>query len=288
MSSIQGFNSITVDHLGADRYRVANKLDQDGDGVADGKSLSGGEAKIVNEGAINQMLALYGLKAANGSFAPVDGGWSPSSTNINTVTNPSDPVLPDVGGPSASPDQVGGLGNWLQTTQGIDDAALMWSALSTLATTAMRDMQDAKQIKNALQSSKLAAKENEIKSTEEKIAAEQAALWTAFAAQVAAAAVSMILGSMDAGWAQAGAQGVGGSITAFQQAYGKSYGNQAEADAKQIESMRWQKEQDRLEMGVEDARANYDEAKELFKLALKIMNEHVERQTQVVQTITRG
>jgi ElaB/YqjD/DUF883 family membrane-anchored ribosome-binding protein len=38
---------------------------------------------------------------------------------------------------------------------------------------------------------------------------------------------------------------------------------------------------------IDDAKANYEEAKEQFKLALRIMQEALERQSQVVNKITQ-
>lgn len=41
-----------------------------------------------------------------------------------------------------------------------------------------------------------------------------------------------------------------------------------------------------MDDAIEEAKSNYEEAKEQFKLALRVLIEHMERQTQVVQKIT--
>lgn len=284
-----------INFLGPNRYQV--KDDKDGDGVTDGKSLSGDSGKVVNENEINQILNSRGLKAISGSFQSVDG-FSLSSTNTSAVTAfGGAPSLPDVGGVTASAGSVGDKVNWLDVTQGLDDAALMWMALSTMATTSMRDIKDSKMLKHAMQKAKVDAKKNEIAATEDKIAAERKNAVSQFVWAVTASVVSFAVsyagakspaGSAGGAGLQAMGSSVGGAVTAFGNMQSKLSGGQAEADEKQIEAMKWQQQQEIMDMAVEEAKSSYEEAKELFKLALKIMSEHVERQSQVVQTITRG
>jgi hypothetical protein len=52
--------------------------------------------------------------------------------------------------------------------------------------------------------------------------------------------------------------------------------------------MRWEQQAEMMDQMVEEAQNNYEEAKELFKLALRILTEHYELQTQAIQTTTRG
>ncbi len=40
-------------------------------------------------------------------------------------------------------------------------------------------------------------------------------------------------------------------------------------------------------MAIDDARSTYDESKDQFKQAQKLLTDYVDRQTQIVQTITR-
>lgn len=54
-----------------------------------------------------------------------------------------------------------------------------------------------------------------------------------------------------------------------------------------MDALRRQKEQEYMDQSIESAKSNYDEAKEQFKLALRIMDEHRQRQQQVVQKITQ-
>jgi len=300
MSSISGFSgsmSTLIDQVGTNQYRVVNRQDKDGDGVTDGKALSGDDGKVVNEGTLNQMLKARGLAVSNGEFRSVDG-FTLTSSNTSVVTLfGSDPVLPNVSGASASATSMRGQMDWYSTTKGLDDAALMWMALSTLATTSMRDMKDANQIKRAMQKGKLEAKTNEISASESRIAAERAAASQAFTFAVVGAVASATLGALAQGGATSGAtsgavQGLSGTIGNVVNAFGtmlsKNSGPQAEADRQQIREKEFAKQQEVMDMAVEEAKSNYDESKELFKQALKAISDHVDREVQVTQAITRG
>ena len=83
--------------------------------------------------------------------------------------------------------------------------------------------------------------------------------------------------------------GQGGSqmITAGGQAIDKSYGAGAEADEQQLRILKLQQLQETMDQAIDESNSNYQESKEQFKLALRLIDGMVERQTQVVQTITR-
>ena len=288
MSSISSYSNqmptITIDFAGNDRYRVSDPQDENGDG----KALTGDGGRIVNESALNQILATRGLKAVNGTFQSVDG-FQLTSSNTSAVTSfGSDPVLPNVSGPSTLPQTLQGRVKFMERTQGIDDAALMWMALSTLATTAMRDIKDASDLKRALQQGKIAAKNNEISATQAKITAEKEAATGAFGWAVVSTVVSALSSLSGKSILQNTSQALGSTVSKFGDMHGKNSGHQAEADYQAIRAQVYQREQETVEMSLEDAKSNYDEAKELFKNALKAISDHVDREVQVTQAITRG
>ncbi len=264
-----------LDYLGDGQYRVS---DQDPSAGAEG-------AKVVSETQVNQMLAAYGLKMAGGQLVSTDGFSMAGTSALAATSYGGAPVLPDLGGPFATAASVGGSLGALSGD--ISDAALMWVALSTMATTAMREVKDAKDLKIAQQQAKIDGKQAEIKATKERIQAEKDAALVNFITSVV---VAVVVAAATAFGGPAGAavgQAVGGAFNAYSQYASKMVGPQAVADQKQIEEKIWQKQQEIAQQSVEEAGSSYDEAKELFKLAIKILTEHAERQTQVVESIAR-
>jgi hypothetical protein len=168
---------------------------------------------------------------------------------------------------------------------GSEDASLMWTALSTMAKTSINDTHMAAEIKSLMQKGKVESKKNEIKATEEQIQAEREAAAMNLMFAIAAAVVQMALG-MNPATAAIG-QALGQLIKSLGEYINKVSGPQREADDKKIEIMRHQMMQEIFEQGIENAKSNYDEARELMKLAIKILTEHAERQTQITTTITR-
>ena len=161
----------------------------------------------------------------------------------------------------------------------------MWQSLATMAKTSMIDTHMATEIKSAMQKGKVDSKKNEIKATEEQIQAEREAAAMNLMFSIAAAVVQIALSGTPVG--QAIGPALGQLIKSLGEYINKTSGPQRKADDKKIEVMRHQMMQEIFEQGVENAKSNYDEARELLKLALKIMTEHSERQTQITTTITR-
>ena len=60
----------------------------------------------------------------------------------------------------------------------------------------------------------------------------------------------------------------------------------AAADAKRLQQKAWEMMESIADSEIDEAKDNYEEAKEQFKLAMRILSEHMERQTQVIQKIT--
>ena len=91
--------------------------------------------------------------------------------------------------------------------------------------------------------------------------------------------------SSNSGWT-AVASSVGPLINKAGEYYSKVHGGGREADEKRLEVKRYERQEALFDDAVDSAKSTYEESKEQFKLALRIMTEHMERQTQVVQKIT--
>ena len=254
-------------------------------------TTEGEEPQVMNEAAVNEKLAPYGLKMVDGATQSLDN-FAINNNNAAVVTNYADQPLPDIEGDALSTqalsEQISG-----RDFGDMSLGAMTWMALSEMSRSSMRDQQDAKQIRNTMQKMKMDAKTQEISQTEEKIEAERGAAWAQFATSCAAAVVNVgVTGwgsSMGMNQFMAQAVGSGGSqvISSFGTAMDKQAGFQATADEKQIRVQELQQLQESLDMAIDDARSTYDESKDQFKQAQKLLTDYVDRQTQIVQTITR-
>ena len=257
-------------------------------------SSDGGATKnVINEQAANQMLSSLGLSVSAGQVTSAHDNFAVSPQNAGIVSfNASAPSLPDVAGVQASlpelAERVSG-----QDFDEMSIGMLSWMALSEMARTSQTDMSMSKGIRNAMQKMKYDAKSLEIDATEQKIEAERQAAWNNFYISCAAAAVNIMgaanVGGMFKTQFVAAAAGQGGSqmVSTFGQAMDKSYGAQADADEAQIRILELQQLQENMDQAIDESNSNYQESKEQFKQALRLIDGMVERQTQVVQTITR-
>lgn len=267
---------------------------------ADSNSAIGSVTSDPAAGATDALTS-RGISVNAKGLSSVDGFDSDSPNAIAALDFSGPPALPDDDGLSTRSASLKGtvraadpktivttdakLSDFLYRTGG-EDSALMWEALSTMAKTSMRDVKDANELKNALQTGKIEAKKNEIKSTQEQIDAERAAAGYSLGFAIASAAVQIGTSSMP-GSAYAVGQAVAPLIKSMGEYMNKTMGPQKEADQKKVETMRHQMMQEVMEQGIENAKSSYDEAKESMKLALKILTEQAERRTQISSTITR-
>jgi hypothetical protein len=273
-------------------------------GVADNQD----SAKVASESRqagktddeLNQILAPLGLQAVNGQIQSVDG-FTLTAQNAGPVVGGQAVVLPPVSGDIAHPAAVADKVNWMQSTAGADDGALMWLELSTLAIGAMHDIDDAHKLKDALQDSKIDAKTAEITAKKAEIEAEKKEADQKLTTACIVAAVEIAASVASAALSAAGAisQATATVITTVASAAANVYqaaqnqqdvnnGPQAEMNKQKVNQLRWQKMQEMDQMGIDDAQSNYEQARDLFKLALKILTDHYEQQTQAVQAITRS
>lgn len=300
MSSIQGTTQSSRTPLVFDldeqkKKDAANPLDVDGDGVIDGESLAGSEGKVENASLINLMLKSQGLtQSVDGNLDSVDGFTLDGISAPIAMTFDGIPPLPeDYAGANVAALGSGAGGasstahfDWLHDDT-ISGAALMWMELSTMAESSMAEMSDWKELKNAMQEGKAESKKNEIKSTEEKIEAERAAALEGFVWSAVAAIAAFAAGPANGG-NQGMSQAVSTMVNKFGEYHSKAHGGQREADEKELEVMRHQLMQELMDQGIETAKSGYDEAREQFKLALKILDEHSERETQINANLTRA
>ena len=273
------FAPTTINYVGEGNYEV---------------SSDGGQTKnVINEQAANEMLSAVGLKVSAGQVSSAKDNFVVSPTNAAVVSfNSATPALPDVDGIQAPLPELAAKFEGADFNE-MSVGMLSWMALSEMARTSQTDMAMSKDLRHAMQKMKYDTKSLEIDATEQKIEAERQAAWNNFYISCASAAVN-IIGAANPGQAfgsqfTAAAIGQGGSqmISAGGQAIDKSYGAQAEADEQQLRILRLQQLQESMDQAIDESNSNYQEAKEQFKQALRLIDGMVERQTQVVQTITR-
>ncbi len=281
MSMGIGANAVGIEYVAPNQYAVTEPTGQ-GQGRVTAKSMT--EAKV------NSLLALYGLEATNGDFRSVDG-FKVTAENSAPLTHFGDaPPLPNNPGVADNANLSNRLG-WMMDS---GDGALMWMALSEMARTAMRDMTDSKMVKHAMSSAKISAKKNQLDATEKKIEAQREEAERAFRDSVITAVIVCAIACAAAGAGSTGsaisacASSVGTVYQSYATMESKTDGPQREADDKELEAMRWDMQAEMMDQMVEEAQSNYEESKELFKLALRILTEHYELQTQATQTYTRG
>ncbi|MEC8049472.1 MAG: hypothetical protein VX210_01680 [Myxococcota bacterium] len=277
---VRGSNTLSVAMLDNGNYQVA-----DGDG----------EAQTMTETQLNARIANQGFEVVDGDVF-IGGQRLGSSAALSAATGRMDnPVLPDVG--DVGVDHAS-LNSQLRSFSGdLSESAVAWMAMAEMSKQSMRDISQASELRNAMQQMKLDAKDQEIDATEKKIEAERDAAWEQFAWACAGAVASAALGGLGAsssyagtaaGGAMAGAAaGAGGVMTSLGTAISKTGGAQARADEAQIEILEHQRDQEALDQTIDSVRRSYEEAKEQMKQAMKVLNDMSDRQSQVVQTITR-
>ena len=249
--------------------------------------------KPVSEQEANKALAGNHITAKDGLFRTSDGFEIGDDNNGAATEFGGRTPLPSVAGPFAPVSAVQNKSMW---SGNMSDGALMWQAMSEMAKVSMREMKDAKDIKRAMNQGKIEAKQAQINATEQQIAAEREAAKEAFITSCIAAAVTIVVAcigagvsSSSSGWGQA----IGSMATPLgsvaQKAgdwYSKSEGAQREADEQKLVAKRYERQEAIMDDAIDEAKGQYEEAKEQFKLAVRILQEHMERQTQVVQKIT--
>jgi hypothetical protein len=211
------------------------------------------------------------------------------------------PPLPATGLHTLTRDDRNSLDDFLHRTND-GDAALMWDALATMAVNSRKDSEMAADLRSALQMGKVSAKAAEIRTAQGQNSDERRQAAVTLTVSVAAAAMTyggQKMGESSAAGqsadnvqraGQSGAmmgQALGGVVTQTGNYISKVSGPQSEADKKKVLGMRHQMMQEIFEQGIENAKQNYDEAREQMKLAIKILTEHSERATQITTTITR-
>lgn len=277
---VRGSNTLSVSMLDNGSYQVAD---------------GSGDAQTMDESQLNARIANQGFEVVDGDVF-VGGQRLGSSAALSAATGRmSGPALPDVADAGV---EHTALNSQLRSFSGdLTESAVAWMAMAEMSKQSMKDISQASELRNAMQQMKLDAKDQEIDATEKKIEAERDAAWEQFAWACAGAVASAALGGFGAssgmagtaaGGAMAGAAaGAGGVMTSLGTAISKTGGAQARADEAQIEILEHQRDQEALDQTIDSVRRSYEEAKEQMKQALKVLNDMSDRQSQVVQTITR-
>lgn len=279
---------LNINYNGDGQYTVEG-LDKDGDGVIDGQALNSADSRVISESDLNILLAKYGLRAEAGNLVAVDG-YVVSTDSAAVVTDPGAFQIPTVEDYGADPERLNSQLSWLNDTPEAETSALMWMTLSTMARSSMRDMTDAKEIKFAMQKGKLEAKQAQIESEQNRIEAERDEANTAFAVSIGSA-IMQAAGAYFAptnGTLGAVLSAGGKVVEAGYDAYSKNSGSQAEANKEKIRGMYAEKMQDVMQSAVDEAQSSYEEAKEQFKLALKILTDHADRESDIERRISKG
>jgi len=248
------------------------------------------DGQAATETEVNKTLNKTGLRVSADGFETLEG-TPVTGLNVDAVTTFGGPIpLTDPEGPVAP------LAEAAQRMDGVKEmglGALMFHALYEMARMNQNDAMQAKQIRNAMQQGKRQAKMNQIESTVRQIEGEREAAWDNFGWSVAGAVVSFAAAGygatgtdiMQSGMA-ASATALGGAVTAYGQLYTKTTGGQAKVDAERIRQKQLEAEESSFDEMIDDARSNYEQATEQFKLALRIISEHMERQSSAVQRFT--
>lgn len=285
--SIRNDTPTVIDLGDPDKRSAHHPWDADGDGVIDGESLSGEDGKVENANG-SEILRARGLTLNPSNALMSVDGFEVSPANAAVVMDfDGSPTLPD---DFAGAKSIVGMRehfDWAHNTQGIPDAALLWVQLSTLARSALREMDDWTEMKHASQTAKSAAKKAQIEATEKKIEGERQAALERMAFSIGGAVLGYGVGQAGS-VGEAIAKPLAETSSAVGDLVTKTLGGQAKADNQEVQGMRYESIETHMDEAVDSAVASYDDARELFKLALKILDEHAERESQITANVTRG
>jgi hypothetical protein len=263
-------------------YQV--RVDQGSDGSVE-------NTETMSEAEVNTLLESRGIRFENGVQKSVDG-FAVTPGNAMTMNNLSAaPTLPNVTGPVHSSEvltqRLGGL-----SEGGATAGAMAWLALSEMARTSMKDLKMAKELRNALQVTKFEEKQLSLDAQETKVEAEKGAAWSNFAWQLAGAVVAIGTGAAGAAGKMPAmlSQGFVQSsqvLPALGSAIDKQWGHQAKADEQDLIAKGHDLEADKMDMYVDEASSNYQEAKQAMDKAIKLLEDHTQRQTDALNNILR-
>jgi len=289
ITGYQGGNGNGDQPAGADatgdagwNYTVA--MDTDGDGSVD-------NSQTMTEAQLNEFLAPVGMKFVSGAQQSVDGfAVTPANGSIANDLS-ADPTVASPAGDRASPEVVQERLSALDPNYS-SAGSLAWMALSEMARTSENERKTARELRDALQKGKFEEKQASLDAQASKIESEKSAAWVQFGAACGAAAVSLGGGFYGLGGGNAAmAQGIVASssvISTGVTAADKTGGAQAEADAQELYSKTRDLEADKLDMYIDDASSNYQEAKQAHDKAIKMIEDFMQRKTDSLNAILRS
>ncbi len=257
----------------------------------------GASPQRLTEAQANAVLGQYGVMVDNGVQRSVDGfELTPAASNM-VSGNSGDPTLPDVDGSTLTADALGTQLTVLPS-ESMSAGAMAWAELMEMARSGQVDMAMAKEIRQALEKAKYEAKQEALDAQARKIDAERSGAWMNVVVQAVGVGASLAgpamkeldipgIGEVGAGAANAIAQSAPKLVGAAGDAISKSFGPQATANEEDLYARSRELEAEKLDQYIDASRSNYDEAKEQMKLAMRILDQYIDRQTQITQAITR-
>lgn len=203
-----------------------------------------------------------------------------AATNDPMVDLNAAPILPSSGNATLPRDFGDQLGVYSAEMDG-GAGALAWESLMEMARSASIDIRTAADLRAAMHQGATDAKAAAIVKTERQQGHERAASLQSLGVNIAVQLVAVTV--------VGGQLGIGLSNTAgaISNAWTQNIGPGRKAQQEKLEQMHQELQGSIFEGNIDSAKANYDDAKEQFKLALRILSEHAERQTQITNTITR-
>jgi hypothetical protein len=280
--------TLYVDNLGQGNYRVLVPGDIDGDGVKDGEALNSPEAKVVNATGLNQIFAQNGITQINAEGAALSsiGGAAVTAANADASTNFSMAPLPDFSGydlGSPPPDSIGPKVDWLTD---VKDAALMWVAMRTMAELAQRDITDQRELRDEMHKSKNLAEKASIAAQRRQIESQRSAALFSLIGNIATTAATFMISQSGGGENESIARAFAEFGRGFINYVNKAHGPERQADEEKLLEMRHRMMMTMYEQVEDDAKSAIDSAREEFKLALRIIQEHEERNSQIISRAT--
>lgn len=222
-----------------------------------------------------------GIDHSRDSFTITEGSQTSDSPELADTLRP-----PSGAGPRADAESLGGKASFLGE---VSDGALMFSALMEMARQGQRELSDARSLKEAMHQGKIQSKKDGIQALKAQHEAERNAKWVEFGAAAGAAVVNGVTAGLTGG-TNTGLTNIMTQVTQLATTAAttadKQWGFARTADDKKVEIKQHERMEAIFDDSIDSAKTSYEEAKEQFKAALRIITEHAERETQVTQKLT--
>lgn len=291
MSSVGGTTRFSGYDATNNTFLVHQDLDHDG--IVDNNE----QVQRLSEQEVNTILA-----SLNSDIVVTNGIFTNTRTHENYGSQLAFTIdAPDLPEPVGSVMDGSSLRDKMVWAEELQDAALMWTTLMTLAESGRLDTFMARKLKHTLQKAKINLKDDEIGYERNRIEAEKKSAALKFGVALASASASFAVGAGSSALSiakpnspgihaislgmQATAQGAGQVVNTGGDFIDKAVGFQKQANDASIEAKKAQKEQESVEQVIEDTRSNEDDARQAFQAAIKLIEGHIDRQSEIVRKI---